>query len=93
MSNVQGGARALGDFYSDAEVDALCDGLQQNAAKIRYLRDTLKLRVHRKPNGRPLAWRPDLAAPAQNAPKEPAGVIAGLEQWASDRKARNGQKA
>lgn len=57
-----------GEFYTDAEVDAMTDGLEQNAAKIRYLRTVCKLRVDRKPNGRPLAWRPDpAAAPAQNA--------------------------
>lgn len=44
---------------SDAEVDAICDGLTQNAAKVRYLRDTLKVPVERKPNGRPLVRRID----------------------------------
>ena len=32
---------------SDEEIDAICDGLKQNAAKVRYLRDTLTLPVHR----------------------------------------------
>lgn len=42
---------------TDAEVDAICAGLKQSAAKVRYLRDVLKLDVHRKPNGRPLVNR------------------------------------
>jgi hypothetical protein len=41
---------------TDAEVDRICDGLKQNAAKIRYLRG-LGLHVERKPNGRPLVNR------------------------------------
>jgi hypothetical protein len=64
---------------TDAEVDAICDGLQQSAAKCRYLR-SLGLRVERRPNGRPLVarseWERRLASgqtpqatPAGNAPK------------------------
>lgn len=41
---------------TDAEVDAICDGLKQSGAKVRYLR-TLGLTVKRKPNGRPLVNR------------------------------------
>lgn len=41
---------------TDAEVDRICDGLTQNAAKVRYLRG-LGLRVDRRPNGRPLVAR------------------------------------
>lgn len=41
---------------TDAEVDGICDGYTQNAAKIRYLR-SLGLTVERKPNGRPLVNR------------------------------------
>lgn len=41
---------------SDAEIDSICDGYVQNAAKIRYLR-AMGLMVHRKPNGRPLVNR------------------------------------
>lgn len=41
---------------TDAEVDALCEGLRQNAAKVRYLQG-LGLIVHARPNGRPLVWR------------------------------------
>jgi hypothetical protein len=41
---------------SDTEVDALCGGLRQNAAKVRYLIG-LGLTVNVRPNGRPLVWR------------------------------------
>lgn len=41
---------------SDAEIDGICDGLTQNAAKVRHLR-SLGLRVDRRPNGRPLVAR------------------------------------
>lgn len=41
---------------TDAEIDNICDGYVQNAAKIRYLR-SLGLTVERKPNGRPLVNR------------------------------------
>jgi hypothetical protein len=41
---------------TDAEIDSICDGYVQNAARIRYLR-AMGLTVHRKPNGRPLVNR------------------------------------
>ena len=41
---------------SDAEIDDICSGLRQNAAKVRFLRG-LGLHVERKPNGRPLVNR------------------------------------
>ena len=41
---------------TDAEVDHLCEGLVQNAARIKFLR-SLGLTVHTKPNGRPLVMR------------------------------------
>lgn len=71
--------------FTDAEVDEMCDGLTQDAAKIRFLR-RLGLRVDRKPNGRPLAWRPvePAGAPVQNAPAGPN--VIGLEQWTKGRK-------
>lgn len=43
-------------WLADDEVDALCDGLSQSAAKVKYLQG-LKLTVRRKPNGRPLVLR------------------------------------
>lgn len=44
-------------YLSDAEVDDICAGYSQNAAKVRYLRDVVKVAVLRKPNGRPLVLR------------------------------------
>jgi hypothetical protein len=41
---------------TDAEIDDLCTGLRQNAAKVRYLVG-LGLTVNTRPNGRPLVWR------------------------------------
>lgn len=41
---------------TDDEIDSICDGYSQNAAKVRYLR-SLGLMVARKPNGRPLVNR------------------------------------
>lgn len=38
---------------SNAVIDDICEGLTQNAAKVRYL-ESLGLTVGRKPNGRPL---------------------------------------
>jgi len=41
---------------TDAEIDSICAGLTQNAAKVRFL-ERLGLTVRRKPNGRPLVNR------------------------------------
>ena len=41
---------------SDAEIDDICSGLKQNAAKVRHLIGQ-GLTVDRKPNGRPLVNR------------------------------------
>lgn len=41
---------------TDQEVDAICAGLTQNAAKCKHLQ-RLGLHVTRKPNGRPLVMR------------------------------------
>lgn len=58
----------MSPHLSDAEVDDICAGLRQGAAMVRFLRDVLKLPVHRKPNGRPLVRRADFdRPPAQNA--------------------------
>lgn len=40
----------------DHEIDAICAGLVQNAAKVRYLR-RMGLTVRQKPNGKPLVNR------------------------------------
>jgi hypothetical protein len=41
---------------SDDEIDQICDGLTQNAARVRYLK-VMGLVVRQKPNGRPLVNR------------------------------------
>lgn len=43
-------------WYSDQEVDDLCTGLKNSAAKVRHLK-AQGLIVSRKPNGRPLVMR------------------------------------
>jgi hypothetical protein len=78
-------------YFTDAEVDDMCAGLTQDAAKIRFLR-RLGLRVDRKPNGRPLAWRPMPTAPEQNAPGEGSSIVVELQAWAAARKGGSGQK-
>ncbi len=41
---------------SDAEIDDICAGLTQSAAKVRFL-TLLGFKVFRKPNGKPLVSR------------------------------------
>lgn len=77
-------------YFSDAEVDEMCAGLTQHAAMIRYLR-RLGLKVDRKPNGRPLAWRPSEAAPAAQNQGEQAFNVVGLQAWARGRRLRQPQ--
>ncbi len=63
---------------TDAEVDDICAGLKQNAAKVRYFRDVLQMPVLRKPNGRPLVMRAEWerrAEPASN------GRLANGPKW------------
>lgn len=55
-------------WYTDKEIDDLCDGLVTNAAKARYLRSQ-GLTVTPKPNGRPLVMRTHAEA-----------VLSGLQQ-------------
>lgn len=49
---------------TDDEINAICDGLRQSAAMVRYLRK-LGVPVQRKPNGRPLVRRADWDARQQ----------------------------
>lgn len=59
MSNVKRTVLpALGNtsYLTDEEVDHICDGYVQNAAKTRFL-TAIGLTVHTKPNGRPLVAR------------------------------------
>lgn len=51
-------------FLTDDEVDAICAGYVQNAAKARFLREVVQVPVKRKPNGRPLVLRADLQRPS-----------------------------
>lgn len=55
-------------WYTDQEIDDLCEGLVNNAAKARYLRG-MGLTVTLKPNGRPLVMRTHAEA-----------VLSGLQQ-------------
>lgn len=41
---------------SDVEIDSICAGYKQNAAKVRFLQ-RMGLRVRQKPNGKPLVNR------------------------------------
>jgi hypothetical protein len=54
-------------YLTDEEVDGICAGLKQPAAKVRYLRDVLHVPVERKPNGRPLVRRVDWERQAPQA--------------------------
>lgn len=44
-------------WLSQQEIDDLCEPLTQPAAQMRYMRETLKLSVRPKPNGRALVMR------------------------------------
>ena len=60
---------------TDAELDDICRPLTQHAARVRYLRDVLKLPVARRPDGSPLVKRSDwerqalAGRPASNCPQ------------------------
>ncbi len=43
-------------YLRDDEIDEICEGYHQNASKLRFLIG-LGLKVHTKPNGRPLVGR------------------------------------
>jgi len=65
-------------WLSDSEVDDLCAGLTQNAARVKFLRSQ-GLTVTTKPNGRPLVMRDHaervlsgLPAPVQGTAVNPA---------------------
>lgn len=66
---------------TDAEIDDICDGYTQNAAKCRFLR-SLGLTVKRKPNGRPLVNRAHYievrsgpSAPAESSAPRSGGIM------------------
>lgn len=58
-------------WLTDGEVDEMCEGLTQHAAKARYLRG-LGLTVQMKPNGRPLVMRAHAEAVLSGAASSPA---------------------
>lgn len=55
-------------WFTDTEIDDMCDGLTNNAAKVRHL-ESMGLTVKRKPNGRPLLLR-----------KHASVVLSGMQQ-------------
>lgn len=63
-------------FLADDEVAALCEGLEQPAAQVKYLRG-LGLRVERKPNGRPLLMRSELERVLGASRMQPANDAGG----------------
>lgn len=63
----------------DDEVDRICDGLKQNAAKIRYLR-SLGVEVKIKPSGRPLVNRAHYNAVRGGAELAGAGGVSSSPQ-------------
>lgn len=65
---------------TDSEIDEICDGLKQSAAKVRYL-ESLGLHVERKPNGRPLVNRAHYNAVRGVSQHEAAGVGASEPNW------------
>lgn len=71
-------------WYSDAEIDSLCEGLAQNAAKVRYL-ESLGLHVTRKYNGRPLVMRAHAEAVLAGAREISAGPPAAAAANGPDR--------
>jgi hypothetical protein len=46
-------------YLTDEEIANICRPLKRNTARIRYLRETLKLRVDARPDGSPLVRRAD----------------------------------
>lgn len=58
---------------TDAEIDDICSGYVQNAAKVRFLR-SLGLTVRQKPNGRPLVNRAHYDAVMQSAKPVRSGI-------------------
>lgn len=60
----------------DWQIDEICAGLEQSAAKVRYLR-RLGIRVERRPNGRPLVaraeWERVFGRPPEDQPKAGQG--------------------
>ena len=60
-------------WYTDQEIDDLCEGLVNNAAKVRRLK-SMGLTVMRKPNGRPLVMRAHAELILSGLPNAPAAA-------------------
>jgi Domain of unknown function (DUF4224) len=65
---------------TDDEIDTVCGGLKQNAAKIRFLQN-LGVTVERKPNGRPLVNRAHYDAVRRGHFDVPRGGPAVEPRW------------
>ncbi|MGE5866559.1 MAG: hypothetical protein ACM32J_15890 [Rhizobacter sp.] len=63
---------ALGADLEDWEIDRICAGYVQNAARVRFLR-AQGLTVRQKPNGRPLVNRAHYDAVMNGTGKPSAG--------------------
>lgn len=59
----------MSPYLSDLEVDDICAGLTQSAAKCRFFAEVLQVPVRRKPNGRPLVLRADVQRATAPAPE------------------------
>lgn len=59
----------------DSEIDNICQGLTQNAAKIRHLQ-RMGLVVRKKPNGRPLVNQKHYDAVTSSRQAQQAGATA-----------------
>lgn len=89
---------------TDSEIDTICAGLVQNAAKVRYLR-SMGLTVRQKPNGKPLVNRAHFehvrTPPGREFEVDPSMLAvrlpfkqSGLRQWqARQREAAEARKA
>lgn len=64
---------------SDSEIDVICAGLVQNAAKVRYLR-SMGLTVRQKPNGKPLVNRAHYDSVMTGAAKRTSNAPRGI-RW------------
>lgn len=66
-------------WYSDAEINDLCEGLTSNASKVKHL-ESMGLTVCRKPNGRPLLMRAHAELILSGMPSDPGSAHAAARQ-------------
>jgi len=87
------------DYFSDEEVNEMCVGLVQTAAKIRFLKK-IGLQVFPRRMAGPLVWRPGRGPKPEPAAHNahPGGGLdtTAMQQWAAGRrkvrKVPDGQK-